>query len=132
ARHPRAGQPRDPARRGARAGQGDARAPVAVTPRRWPEGRHVAVIERRGRFRVAAPLFAPGGQTGLARGSVEARPGSMALCEPAAGGVRAVRALGSPKRARDVVSALLWEGLERRGFPAALEDEATDAIAAAP
>ena len=42
-----------------------------------------------------------------------------------------MRALGSPKRARDVVQALLWEGLERRGFPRRVEDEAREAPAEA-
>jgi len=98
---------------------------------REPLGRHVALITRRGRFRVAEPLLEPGPQATLVRGSVEVRPGRMALCEPAVGGVRAVRALGSPKRARDVMDALLWHGLPRRGFPKAIEREAEEATAAA-
>ena len=55
----------------------------------------------------------------------------MVLAAPSSRGVKAVRALGSPKRARDVVQALLWEGLERRGFPRRIEDEAREAPAAA-
>ncbi len=99
---------------------------------REPLGRHVALVTRRGRFRVAEPLLDPGPQAALVRGSVEVRPGRMALCEPAAGGVRAVRALGSPKRARDVMDALLWHGLSRRGFGEALEREAEEATERAP
>ncbi len=55
----------------------------------------------------------------------------MVLAAPSARGVKAVRVLGSPKRARDVVQALLWEGLERRGFSRRIEDEARDAPAGA-
>jgi len=93
--------------------------------------RHVAVIARRGRFAVAEPLFEPGPQLPLARGSRGARPGRMALCQPGPGGARVLRELGSPSCARDVMEALLWHGLRRRGFAAAHEREAQDAIARA-
>jgi ribonuclease R len=88
----------------------------------------VGIVARRGRFHVLEPLFERGGQIPLARGKVNAKPGQMALAEPAPRGVRVTRLLGSPKRARDVVEALLWEGLERRGFPRRLEDDARDSI----
>ncbi len=67
----------------------------------------------------------------LERGKVRAEAGQLVLCVPSSRGVKAVRALGSPKRARDVVQALLWEGLERRGFPRKIEDAAREAPAGA-
>ncbi|HWM13406.1 MAG TPA: RNB domain-containing ribonuclease [Gaiellaceae bacterium] len=88
----------------------------------------MGIVARRGRFHVLEPLFERGGQIPLARGKVNAKPGQMALAEPAPRGVRVTRLLGSPKRAREVVEALLWEGLERRGFPQRLEDDARESI----
>jgi ribonuclease R len=93
--------------------------------------RIVGVVARRGRFHVLEPLFERGGQLPLARGKLQAEPGRMVLAAPSARGVRVTRLLGSPKRARDVVDALLWEGLERRGYPRRLEEEARAATAEA-
>ncbi len=89
------------------------------------------MVARRGRFQVVEPLFERGGQLPLAKGKLSAKPGQMVLAQPSSRGVRAMRVLGSPKVARDVVEALLWEGLERRGFARRVEDEARDATAAA-
>ena len=96
-----------------------------------PPRRFAAVVGRRGRFRVAEPLFERGGQLALTRGSKDARPGQIVLAEVRPGGVRAVRTLGSPKRARDVVEALLWERDGWRGFPPRLESQAREAEAGA-
>jgi ribonuclease R len=68
----------------------------------------------------------------LARGSIEVPVGEMALVDPGPGGARAVARLGSPKRALDVVTALLWERGVTRGFVSAVEAEAREAAAAAP
>ena len=89
------------------------------------------MVVKRGRFHVVEPLFERGGRLPLERGRVRAEAGQIVLAEPSARGVRAVRALGSPKRARDVVQALLWEGLERRGFQRKVEDEAREAATGA-
>jgi ribonuclease R len=91
----------------------------------------VATVERRGRFSVAEPLFERGPQATLARGSVRARPGELALVDFGPGGAKALRTLGSAERPRDVVAALLWDREGRRGFPSELDDEARDAAAAA-
>lgn len=96
-----------------------------------PLGRRVASVERRGRLDVVEPLFERGPQVPLTRGSVEVRPGGIALVDFRAGGARALRALGSAERARDVLSALLWDRGMRPGFAPKLEDEARDAVAAA-
>ena len=90
---------------------------------------YVGVVVKRGRFHVVEPLFERGGRIPLERGKVRVDTGQIVLATPSPRGVRAVRALGSPKRASDVVQALLWEGLERRGFPRRVEDEAAEAPA---
>ena len=94
-------------------------------------GRFVAVIGRRGRFAVAEPLFEPGPQVNLDRGSRRGRAGAMVLAERRGGTARVVEELGSPDVARDVVGALLYDrGLER-GFDSRLEADAREAASAA-
>jgi ribonuclease R len=95
---------------------------------RQQQERLVGVVAQRGRFQVVEPLFARGGQLPIARGKLEPKPGQMVLATPGSRGLRVTRLLGSPKRARDVVEGLLWEGLERRGYPRRLEEEAREAI----
>jgi len=90
-------------------------------------GGFVGVVVKRGRFFVVEPLFERGGRIPLERGKVRADAGQMVLAQPSSRGVRVSRVLGSPKRARDVVQALLAEGLDRRGFARRVEDEARDA-----
>jgi ribonuclease R len=93
-------------------------------------GAHVALIERRGRFLVAEPLFERGPRVAIdkrARGA----EGRMALVEFGPGRARLLRELGSPEIARDVVAALLRERAAARGFRPALETDAVDAAAAA-
>jgi ribonuclease R len=93
--------------------------------------RAVAVISGRGRFPVAEPLFERGPQAALLRGSLKVRPGQMVLVEQRPGGAKVLQVLGSPKRARDVSEALLWEREGGRGFPSALEREASAAVSTA-
>jgi ribonuclease R len=94
-------------------------------------GRRVATFERRGRFTIAEPLFERGPRVTLGRGSIRVDPGDIALVDFRPGGARALRALGSAERARDVVAALLWDRGMDRGFAAALESEAGEAAAVA-
>jgi ribonuclease R len=89
-------------------------------------GRRVATIERRGRFLVAEPLFERGPRVGLDR-RARVEEGQMALVEFGPGRARALRALGSPRRARDVVEALLWERAGWRGFRDSVERDAAEA-----
>lgn len=98
---------------------------------RGPDRPFVGVVERRGRFRVVTPVFERGGQITLVKGKLQPNPGQMVLTQPAPGGVRTSRLLGSPKVARDVVDAILWEGLERRGFGRKIEASASEAISEA-
>jgi ribonuclease R len=93
--------------------------------------RHVGVVAKRGRFRTLEPIFEPGPRVPLLSGPGDAGVGRMVLAEQGPRGARAVQDLGSPKRAADVVAALLWEGGLERGFRAELEDEAARAASAA-
>jgi ribonuclease R len=94
-------------------------------------GSHVAVVERRGRFLVAEPLFERGPRVALDRRARDAE-GRMALVEFGPGRARLLRRLGSPDRARDVVDALLRERSGGRGFAEALEADAAEAALEAP
>ncbi len=107
-----------------------------------PAGAFVAVIERRGRFLTAEPLFpqrerdsssahtrAPRVTLGPARGGggrVHAAAGDLVLVQSDARGhaARVVRVLGRPDVARDVIEALLLDRGLARGFQPALEGEA--------
>jgi ribonuclease R len=111
-----------------------------------PVGALVAVIERRGRFLTAEPLFPPHdregrpprraaaarltlGPTRSARGGrLEVSAGELVLVQSAArgsgAGVRVVRVLGRPDIARDVIEGLLLDRGLSRGFDAALESDA--------
>ena len=85
-----------------------------MSRRRGALGRRVATVERRGRFTIAEPLFERGPQLALTRDSIDLDPGDIALVDFGPGGARALRALGSVERPRDVVAALLWDrGMER-------------------
>jgi ribonuclease R len=91
----------------------------------------VCVVERRGKFRVAEPIFEPGPQLTLRKGQVRPSVGEMVLVELEPGGARPLRELGSPKVARDVVEALLADRGMERGFRPAIETEAQEAAAIA-
>ena len=114
-----------------RAQRGSSRSSRAARASPRPGERIVAVVERRGRFDVAEPLFQRGPQVALTRGSVRVANGALALCELGKGGARALRELGSPERAAEVVDALLWERTGERGFADQLEDEAQQVAASA-
>ncbi len=118
-RHPRRRGTRGRARRArARCWRADGRA-TAKAPERF-----VGVVAKRGKFRVVEPIFDPGPQVALASGDVRHR-------RDGAGGARGRPAttrcaeLGSPKRAADVVGAMIWEAGLERGFAEPLEEEAS-------
>jgi ribonuclease R len=136
-----------PRGRGRRAGTGPAAGVAAPGPA--PAGALVAVVERRGRFLTAEPLFPPRdsdgtpprrggagrltlGPTGSTRGGgLEVSAGELVLVQSAArgsgAGVRVVRVLGRPDVARDVIEGLLLDRGLARGFDPALEHEARKA-----
>jgi ribonuclease R len=91
----------------------------------------VCVVERRGKFRVAEPIFEPGPQLQLRKGEFRPSGGEMVLVEVERDGARPLRELGSPKVARDVVEALLADRGVERGFRPAVETEAMEAAAIA-
>jgi ribonuclease R len=122
-----------------------------------PDGALVAVLERRGRFLTAEPLFprpdadpyqasrgrsralvlkAGGGRSGSrlrgsagGPGAVRAHAGDIVLVAPArrSAEARILRVLGRPDVARDVIEALMLDRGLRRGFDPALEREASAA-----
>lgn len=91
----------------------------------------VAVLEKRGRFMVASPVFERGRAVSLdsAKG---AGVGDLVLLGSGKRGVRVVRRLGRPDVARDVLEALMIERGLRRSFPRAVEAAAEDAAQDAP
>jgi ribonuclease R len=114
-----------------------------------PAGAVVAVLERRGRFLVAEPLFPrkdssdAGGRrrrssgatvvgSGSKRGS-GAREGDIVVVQRARGGsgARIVRVIGRPDVARDVIEALMLDRGLARGFSEGVEQEASAAAARA-
>lgn len=100
---------------------------MSPRPAADPAAPRVVEVSRRGRFWIGEPLFEPGPQLALRRGGRDAGEGRLALVRPDGDGARVLRSLGRPNRARDVVEALLAERGGERGFPAALEAEASAA-----
>jgi ribonuclease R len=115
-----------------------------------PGGSLVAVVERRGRFLTAEPLFPPrerdrdgrssrnaaarltlGPARGGRGGRTDVSEGELVLVQSAGRGsgssTRVVRVLGRPDIARDVIEALLLDRGLARGFDPALEREARSA-----
>ena len=100
----------------------------------------VAVLERRGKFLVAEPFFAPGPRLVVSRDKrfslgdlVVVRPPcrTAVAARASGGGGRAViaRRLGRPDVARDVIEALMIDRGLRRGFDPAVEHEARESAA---
>jgi ribonuclease R len=91
----------------------------------------VVVAVKRGRFLVGELLFERGGQIPLDGGAgKKVRAGRMALVSPGrgrSGRGRVLRALGDPRKARDVVEALLFDRGYSRGFGEKVESEARKA-----
>jgi ribonuclease R len=92
----------------------------------------VAVLERRGRFLVAEPLFGRGPRTAVERGGAD--EGDLVLVGAGKRGARVVRRLGRPDVARDVLEGLMLDrGLHRayaRAASAEAEGAAGDPFAA--
>ncbi len=104
---------------------GGARAPREPRP---AEG-IVATVDKRGRFLVAEPFFAPGSRMVLDRDS-RITVGDLVLVRPAtrAGGhAKILRSLGRPDVASDVLEALMLDRGLRRRFDPAVERAAKQA-----
>ena len=85
----------------------------------------VAVLEKRGRFLVAEPLFGRG-----PRGAVDARGasvGELVLVGSGKRGARVIRRLGRPDRARDVLEGLMLDRGLHRNYPRSAAAEAEHA-----
>ncbi|HNC05221.1 MAG TPA: RNB domain-containing ribonuclease, partial [Solirubrobacterales bacterium] len=100
----------------------DRRSDRAALPRK------VALLERKGRFTSARPLFERGQPIALER-KARTREGQIAWVEFGAGRARLIRDLGRIDNARDVSEALTLERLGRRGFPQKVEEAAEQAAA---
>ena len=86
----------------------------------------VAVLEKRGRFLVAEPVFGPGPRTAVERG--DAGAGDLVLVGAGKRGARVLRRLGRPDRARDVVEGLMLDRGLYRSYPRAAGAEAQSAL----
>jgi ribonuclease R len=85
----------------------------------------VAVLERRGRFLVAEPLFGRGPRTAVERGGAD--EGDLVLVGAGKRGARVVRGLGRPDVARDVLEGLMLDRGLYRSYPRAATAEAEHA-----
>ena len=90
----------------------------------------VAVVEKRGRFLVANPVFERTRGVSLDSGK-GASVGDLVLLGAGKRGVRVVRRIGRPDVARDVLEALMLDRGLRRSFPRTVEAEA-EAVAQDP
>jgi len=85
----------------------------------------VAVLEKRGRFLVAEPLFGQGPRTAVERGG--ANEGDLVLVGSGKRGARVMRRLGRPDVARDVLEGLMLDRGLRRSYARAATAEAEGA-----
>jgi len=107
----------------------------------------VAVLQSRGRFLVAVPLFERGARRTVERGGAGAREGDLVLLRAerpsrdgegagrrgrrGGGRARIERVIGRPEVARDVLEALMLDRGLRRGFEGRVEAGAEQAATAA-
>jgi ribonuclease R len=85
----------------------------------------VAVLEKRGRFLIAEPLFGRGPRTAVEpRG---AGVGDLVLVGSGKRGARVIRRLGRPDRARDVLEGLMLDRGLHRNYPRSAAAEAEQA-----
>jgi ribonuclease R len=103
---------------------------MSAAPRGRPARRldqpMVAVLEKRGRFLVAEPIFGPGPRTAVERGGAGA--GDLVLVGGGKRGARVLTRLGRPERARDVLEGLMLDRGLRRSYSRAATAEAEAAL----
>jgi ribonuclease R len=97
-------------------------AAVRGRPSRRLDQPMVAVLEKRGRFLVAEPIFGPGPRTAVERGG--AGVGDLVLVGGGKRGARVLRRIGRPDRARDVVEGLMLDRGLHRSYSRAASAEA--------
>ena len=101
-------------------------AAVRGRPARRLDAPLVAVLEKRGRFLVAEPLFGRGPRTAVEpRG---AGVGELVLVGAGKRGARVVRRLGRPDRARDVLEGLMLDRGLHRAYSRTASQEAEAAL----
>jgi ribonuclease R len=101
-------------------------AAVRGRPARRLDAPFVALLEKRGRFLVAEPIFGPGPRTAVEpRG---AGVGELVLVGAGKRGARVVRRLGSPARPRDVLEGLMLDRGLHRAYARAASAEAEGAV----
>jgi ribonuclease R len=101
-------------------------AAVRGRPARRLDAPFVAVLEKRGRFLVAEPLFGRGPRTAVEpRG---AGVGELVAVGAGKRGARVVRRLGWPTRARDVLEGLMLDRGLHRAYPRTASAEAEYAV----
>jgi ribonuclease R len=101
-------------------------AAVRGRPARRLDAPLVAVLEKRGRFLVAEPLFGRGPRTAVEpRG---AAVGELVLVGAGKRGARVVRRLGRPDRARDVLEGLMLDRGLHLAYSRAASQEAEAAV----
>jgi ribonuclease R len=101
-------------------------AAVRGRPARRLDQPMVAVLEKKGRFLVAEPIFGPGPRTAVERGG--AGMGDLVLVGGGKRGARVLRRLGRPDRARDVVEGLMLDRGLRRSYSRAATAEAESSL----
>ena len=101
-------------------------AAVRGRPTRRLDQPMVAVLEKRGRFLVAEPIFGPGPRTAVERGGAGA--GDLVLVGGGKRGARVLRRLGRPDRARDVLEGLMLDRGLHRTYSRAASAEAEAAL----
>jgi ribonuclease R len=101
-------------------------ASVRGRPARRLEGQLVAVLEKRGRFVVAEPLFGVGPRAAV--DPAGANEGDLVLVGAGKRGARVIRRLGRPDVARDVLEGLMLDRGLYRNYPRAAQAEAEAAV----
>ena len=99
---------------------------VRGRPARRLEGPLVAVLQKRGRFLVAEPLFGAGPRAAV--DAAGANPGDLVLVGAGKRGARVIRRLGRPDVARDVLEGLMLDRGLYRNYPRAAQAEAEAAV----
>jgi ribonuclease R len=99
---------------------------VRGRPARRLEGPLVAVLQKRGRFLVAEPLFGAGPRAAV--DAAGATPGDLVLVGAGKRGARVIRRLGRPDVAGDVLEGLMLDRGLYRNYPRAAQAEAEAAV----
>jgi ribonuclease R len=84
------------------------------------------VLQKRGRFMVAEPLFGAGPRAAV--DAAAANPGDLVLVGAGKRGARVIRRLGRPDVARDVLEGLMLDRGLYRNYPRAAQAEAEAAV----